>query len=64
MAAFAHSVGAQTYRFDSLKDLMAKASPARSEDFLAEVAALNDGERVAAQMALADLPLGHSCKKC
>ncbi|KQW09963.1 MULTISPECIES: ethanolamine ammonia-lyase subunit EutB [Pseudomonas] len=59
MAAFAHSVGAQTYRFDSLKDLMAKASPARSGDFLAEVAALNDGERVAAQMALAELPLSH-----
>lgn len=33
MAAFAHSVGAQTYRFDSLKDLMAKASPARSGIF-------------------------------
>ncbi|AHL36122.1 ethanolamine ammonia-lyase [Pseudomonas brassicacearum] len=59
MAAFAHSVGAQTYRFDSLKDLMAKASPARSGDFLAEIAALNDGERVAAQMTLADLPLSH-----
>ena len=59
MAAFAHSVGAQTYRFDSLKELMAKASPARSGDFLAEIAALNDGERVAAQMALADLPLSH-----
>ncbi|MFW9269874.1 ethanolamine ammonia-lyase subunit EutB [Pseudomonas sp. NR3] len=59
MASFAHTVGAQTYRFDSLKDLMAKASPARSGDFLAEIAALNDGERVAAQMALADLPLSH-----
>ncbi|WP_339481860.1 MULTISPECIES: ethanolamine ammonia-lyase subunit EutB [unclassified Pseudomonas] len=59
MASFAHTVGAQTYRFDSLKDLMAKASPARSGDFLAELAALNDGERVAAQMALADLPLSH-----
>jgi ethanolamine ammonia-lyase large subunit len=59
MAAFAHSVGAQTYRFDSLKDVMAKASPARSGDFLAGVAALNDGERVAAQMALANIPLTH-----
>ncbi|WP_434605967.1 ethanolamine ammonia-lyase subunit EutB [Pseudomonas sp. R1-7] len=59
MASFAHTVGAQTYRFDSLKDLMAKASPARSGDFLAKIAALNDGERVAAQMALADLPLSH-----
>ncbi len=59
MATFAHSVGAQTYRFASLKEVMAKASPARSGDFLAGVAALNDGERVAAQMALADIPLTH-----
>ena len=57
MAAFAHTVGARTYRFDSLKEVMAKASPARSGDFLAGVAALNDGERVAAQMTLADIPL-------
>ena len=59
MASFSHSVGAQTYRFDDLKDVMAKASPARSGDFLAGVAAQNDGERVAAQMALADIPLKH-----
>ena len=59
MATFSHAVGTQTYRFDSLKDVMAKASPARSGDFLAGVAALNDGERVAAQMALADIPLSY-----
>lgn len=59
MATFSHAVGTQTYRFDSLKELMAKASPARSGDFLAGVAAHNDGERVAAQMALADIPLSH-----
>ena len=59
MATFSHAVGTQTYRFDSLKDLMAKASPARSGDFLAGVAAQNDGERVAAQMALADTPLAY-----
>lgn len=29
MARFTHSVGGETYRFDSLKDVMAKASPAR-----------------------------------
>jgi ethanolamine ammonia-lyase large subunit len=56
---FVHTVGNQTYRFDSLKELMAKASPARSGDCLAQVAASNDRERVAAQMALADLPLAH-----
>lgn len=59
MASFSHAVGAFTYRFDSLKDVMAKASPARSGDFLAGVAAQNDGERVAAQMALANIPLKH-----
>ncbi len=59
MALFTHSIGAQTYRFESLKEVMAKASPARSGDFLAGVAALNDGERVAAQMTLADIPLTH-----
>ena len=59
MATFVHTVGNQAYRFDSLKDVLAKASPARSGDALAGIAARNDGERVAAQMALADIPLGH-----
>lgn len=59
MASFSHTVGAMTYRFDDLKDVMAKASPARSGDFLAGVAALNDGERVAAQMTLANIELKH-----
>ncbi|WP_435606199.1 ethanolamine ammonia-lyase subunit EutB [Pseudomonas knackmussii] len=57
MPGYAHSVGGQTWRFDSLKDLMAKASPARSGDCLAGVAASSDAERVAAQMALAEVPL-------
>lgn len=55
--SFVHSIAGQTWRFDSLKELMAKASPARSGDFLAEVAAASDAERAAAQMALADVPL-------
>ena len=37
--------------------LLAKASPARSGDALAGIAAEDDEERVAAQMALADVPL-------
>jgi ethanolamine ammonia-lyase large subunit len=37
--------------------LLAKASPLRSGDVLAGVAAANDEERVRAQMALADVPL-------
>ncbi|WP_324733047.1 ethanolamine ammonia-lyase subunit EutB [Pseudomonas paeninsulae] len=59
MARFSHSVGAETFRFDSLRKVMAKASPARSGDYLAGVAAASDGERVAAQMTLADIPLAH-----
>ena len=50
MAAFAHTVGHQTWRFDSLRDVMAKASPARSGDQLAGIAAASDAERVAAQI--------------
>jgi ethanolamine ammonia-lyase large subunit len=54
---YSHSVGGHAYNFDSLKDLLAKASPARSGDYLAGIAAGDDEERVAAQMALADAPL-------
>src|ERR1700740_3472463 len=53
------TLGGVVYRCDSLRDLLAKASPARSGDFLAGVAALDDSERVAAQCCLADLPLKH-----
>ena len=55
--SFMHTVGGLTWRFDSLRQLMAKASPARSGDYLAQVAADSDAERAAAQMALADVPL-------
>ena len=47
------------YTFPDLKSLLAKASPPRSGDRLAGVAAATAAERVAAQMALADLPLAH-----
>jgi len=46
-----------TYRFDDLKTLLAKASPYRSGDALAGVCAESYEERVAAQIALADVPL-------
>lgn len=46
-----------TYRFDDLKTLLARATPARSGDLLAGVAAQTAEERVAAQMALAETPL-------
>ncbi len=55
--SYAHTVAAVTYRFDGLKTLLAKASPLRSGDQLAGIAAASAEERVAAQMALADLPL-------
>jgi len=49
---------AQTsYQFKNLRTLMAKASPARSGDFLAGIAASNQLERIAAQWVLADVPL-------
>jgi ethanolamine ammonia-lyase large subunit len=52
-----HRVGTHTFGFRDLKDLMAKATPARSGDALAGLAAGSAQERVAAQMALAELPL-------
>ncbi|RKG42564.1 MULTISPECIES: ethanolamine ammonia-lyase subunit EutB [Acinetobacter] len=45
------------YVFADLKTLMAKATPERSGDQLAGIAAVDATERVAAQMCLADVPL-------
>jgi len=55
--AFASTIGATTWRFDSLADLMAKASPPRSGDALAGIAATSAQQNVAAKQALADVPL-------
>src|SRR5712675_2433830 len=55
--AYAHTVDGVTYRFADLKTLLARASPQRSGDALAGVAAQSAEERMAARMALADLPL-------
>jgi ethanolamine ammonia-lyase large subunit len=51
------TINGVTYGFRDLKDLLAKATPARAGDELAGIAARSSVERVAAQMALADLPL-------
>jgi ethanolamine ammonia-lyase large subunit len=59
MSEFTHTVAGQNWRFADLKDLLAKATPKRSGDILAGIAATSDAERVAAQMALAELPLQH-----
>ncbi|HEY4251937.1 MAG TPA: ethanolamine ammonia-lyase subunit EutB [Roseomonas sp.] len=54
---YAHDIGGTRYRFDDLAALLARATPPRSGDALAGVAAASAAERVAAQRALADLPL-------
>ncbi len=54
---YATSLGGVTYRFADLKALLAKATPLRSGDVLAGIAAANSEERMAARIALADLPL-------
>jgi ethanolamine ammonia-lyase large subunit len=55
--AYAHTVGGTRYVFPDLRTLLARASPFRSGDALAGIAAASGAERVAAQRALADLPL-------
>jgi ethanolamine ammonia-lyase large subunit len=57
--SFAQSVGGTRYVFPDLRALLARASPPRSGDTLAGLAAETATERVAAQRALADLPLRH-----
>lgn len=54
---FAHIIGSKRYVFESLRELLAKATPHRSGDVLAGLAAESAEERVAAQFALADTPL-------
>lgn len=54
---FQATLGHRVYHFADLRQLMAKASPARSGDYLAEIAADSAEERMAARIALADLPL-------
>lgn len=52
-----HTIGSTTYTFADLRDLLAKATPPRSGDRLAGVAADTAEQMIAARMALADLPL-------
>jgi ethanolamine ammonia-lyase large subunit len=55
--AYKFTVRDRVYRFDDLKTLLARASPLRTGDVLAGIAAGTYEERVAAQIALADVPL-------
>ena len=56
---YRQTIRGSTYIFDDLKTLMAKATPARSGDLLAGVAAASEHERVVAKMTLAEVPLQH-----
>jgi ethanolamine ammonia-lyase large subunit len=57
LSGYANTIGNVVYHFEDLKTVVAKASPSRSGDDLAGLSAASAEERVAAQMALADLPL-------
>src|SRR5438270_11507533 len=54
---YSTSLRARAYQFADLKEVMAKATPLRSGDCLAGVAAADARERAAAQVVLADVPL-------
>lgn len=55
--AYTATVAGSRHVFADLKTLLARATPLRSGDVLAGVAAASDAERVAARFALVDLPL-------
>ena len=55
--AYSHVIRGEQYNFADLKELLAKANEPKSGDLLAGLAAKNERERIAAKMALADLPL-------
>jgi ethanolamine ammonia-lyase large subunit len=57
MSTYTSTLGGHRYRFGSLARLLAAASPERSGDRLAGLAAASAQERVAARWALADVPL-------
>jgi ethanolamine ammonia-lyase large subunit len=57
MPQYVTNFGGETHRFASLKAVLAAASPRRSGDELAGLAAETDAQRVAARAVLADLPL-------
>jgi ethanolamine ammonia-lyase large subunit len=54
---YRRTIGAIAYQFDGLRELLAKATPPRSGDRLAGVAADSAEQMIAARMALADVPL-------
>src|SRR6201996_3196758 len=55
--AYRRTIDATNYVFSDLRDLMAKATPPRSGDRLAGIAADSAQQMIAARIALADVPL-------
>jgi ethanolamine ammonia-lyase large subunit len=54
---YRQAIDATNYLFNDLRDLLAKATPPRSGDRLAGIAADSAAQMIAARMALADVPL-------
>ena len=54
---YRHAIDSTIYVFDDLRDLLAKATPPRSGDRLAGIAADSAEQMIAARIALADVPL-------
>jgi ethanolamine ammonia-lyase large subunit len=54
---YRHAIDGILYVFDDLRDLLAKATPPRSGDRLAGIAAGSAAQMIAARIALADVPL-------
>ncbi len=57
MTTYRYDLDGVRHHFADLRELLAKASLAKSGDYLAGIAAVSEEERVAARFALADLPL-------
>lgn len=57
MATYQTTIAGKVHRFSGLAEVMARATPPRSGDALAGVAATSEEQRVAAQICLADIPL-------
>jgi len=55
--SYTSRIGIRNHVFRDLRELLAKASPLRSGDQLAGIAAASREERAAAKLALAELPL-------
>ena len=60
---YRHVIDSTVHVFDDLRDLLAKATPPRSGDQLAGIAAESAEQMIAARMALADLPLAQFLKE-